>query len=242
MPPSRLFSILRPGDFVKYRSEEGTYHGKIISRNGQDLSLRRYNLPHQLDLLLPPSAEVIPELIRSENEDDIGEEDIEGIILILGMADLTSFRYTPEGISNCFFLRQRQDTLVYFSSVSFILIESLRCIQQSLHSIFNTNRIGQVLKGFRRIWLSPIAWIYLTERLASLGVVTLPRQGRRTKRIIGPEFVKQSNPITINIEKVRIPFHGMGLLRSILGRYIGLGTRPKFPNQVKRVFQFTLVQ
>jgi hypothetical protein len=118
-------------------------------------------------------------------------------------------------MSNCFFLRQRQDTLVYFSSVSFVLIESLRCIQQSLHSIFNTNRIGQVLKGFRRIWLSPIAWIYLTERLASLGVVTLRRQGRRTKRIIGAEFVKQSHPITINIEKE--------------GRYIGLGTRVKFP-------------
>ena len=131
--------------------------------------MRRYRISQEVDLNVPAPVEDIPELIESDHEDNINEAEVEGIVLMLNMADISSFKYTPEGISNCFFVRHRDDSVLYQSSVPYILIEGIRYIQESLLSIFNTRRLGQVLKGVRKIWFHPLAWTFTKEQLVSLG-------------------------------------------------------------------------
>ena len=125
--------------------------------------MRRYRISQEVDLNVPAPVEDIPELIESDHE-----AEVEGIVLMLNMADISSFKYTPEGISNCFFVRHRDDSVLYQSSVPYILIEGIRYIQQSLLSIFNTKRLGQVLKGVRKIWFHPLAWTFIIKNNLSL--------------------------------------------------------------------------
>jgi hypothetical protein len=157
------------------------------------------------------------------------------------MHNISSHTYSVEGITNCFFIRHRraghnlepigeQFESLHISSISFIIMQSIREVQKSLYKMFNNCRIGQVLKTSAKIQMHPMGWMYIKEKLVAQGLQLAQRLGNRTEKVILPELMKHSVKVKVHLEIIKITSsEEMRIVKGIFGRYCGIGSRRKYP-------------
>jgi len=176
---------------------------------------------------------LLSELVQTDIEDNIDQSQIVAIIFILTEAKISSFKFSVEGISNVFYIRE--DTFQSFadSGTPLILWTSIISIQRAIYKMVNNTRMGQVLKANQTIFLHPLGWEYIKQHLTA-GMVNryINTDGRRTERVIQPGLLKESVASISRLQIIIISSQeGMRLVRNLFWRYSGIGTRCKYPKK-----------
>ena len=108
-----LASLLGPGDDISYRlgsdsdsdSSPQLSYGRIIFSGSETLTIRRYANTRLDYSNLPEVFYTLQELVQTEDQVTISQDDIEELIFVFSVQQITSHWYDVEGIQNCFFVR-----------------------------------------------------------------------------------------------------------------------------------------
>ena len=210
-----LHHHLRPGDDVSYgggSSQQPSAHGRIIQMAAGGMIVQKYAPRDSLDTVdddeeennLPTVFINLTELTMTDEQEEIQDDQITGLIFVLSYEAILSNSYNVEGMVNAFYIKDPSYLSLDKSlhSLPLTLIHSIRSIQQSQHSILNRRKIGQVLNGSRKVHLLPIAWQYFKEIMSMIQVDV--RNGIRTEKVILPQLMKASIKHKVIIEKITI--------------------------------------
>jgi hypothetical protein len=102
-----LYDCLKSGDDISYHNHpiDRTLYGRIASRNGTSLIVTKYSKVILSRAGLHAVFYHISELVQTEEEETIHVDQILDIIFVLTEQMISSFPFTVEGLSSCFFIR-----------------------------------------------------------------------------------------------------------------------------------------
>ena len=105
-----LYDCLKPGDDVCYLnpSIERPFYGRIANRDDTRLILYKYNKVILNRAGLYAIFYQISELVLTEQQEVIDVNQIIDIIYVLTEKIISSFPFTVEGVSSCFFIRYKR--------------------------------------------------------------------------------------------------------------------------------------